>query len=748
VVPAVEVPGRSVVATAVATMPDELPYVGEVDLRGDLLPPPITTTLTDDGGIAVVADRSPLVGYFAGTPRWMLAAAVIYAIGLAMLLIRWGLAARFIAKLRRQSTPISTVQAGVFESALAATPITVGALRPWIVLPTEWRSWPAPKLAGVLAHELAHVERRDPLIALLAYVNRCIFWFHPLAWWLERKLAATAEDAADDAGARAMGQERAYAEVLVDMAAIVHRAGGRVAWEGVGVDGNGLLGQRIDRLLSGNLFREVSRMKKVVIAVVSAVAVFVAVACRPRIEPAPLAPNPKVAEALAVNDARSAEFDGAKALTKEGAEALEANVRQNPDDLDSRRKLLIFYRWSGWKVLGTEATIKNRRAHVLWLIEHKPEDPVTVGWAYLNPDGDLSDRDGYEAGRRLWLAHTAKPSPSLVVLTRAANYLAQGGYAEQAEGVLLKAQAAYPDDGRVLGALADLYANAIAGATPSVLGRRAVADPVKARSPFALRVRQLLDASRDANLIARTALLLDRASATEAGSDETLQQLAQAYAARAAQMGPASKEAARALATLRDHEVQIRVNTLRRAAGNDPSKWLAAVQALPESEQFAMLPWVADEADMAGDAADYYQHDAARAKANWDVAQRAAAAVLSLAPRFSADPNQGPNVFRARAVLGLGELRAGQMVKAVAHLTAAGEAAPSPIYAAAPMQGRYYQLANYLLKYGERESVARFYEKYADLLGAGDGRHQRMLDAAAAIRAGQMPEDYQRFFKG
>ena len=133
----------------------------------------------------------------------------------------------------------------------------------------------------MLAHELAHVERRDTVTSLLARINRCIFWFHPLAWWLERKLALTAEQAADDAGVQAVGESRKYAEVLLDMAEIVRQRGSRFAWQGVGVDGTGLLGQRIDRILQGGFLRGVSRTRKVVVALSCAAAVFLVAACRP-----------------------------------------------------------------------------------------------------------------------------------------------------------------------------------------------------------------------------------------------------------------------------------------------------------------------------------------------------------------------------------------------------------------------------------------------------------------------------------
>jgi beta-lactamase regulating signal transducer with metallopeptidase domain len=87
-----------------------------------------------------------------------------------------------------------------------------------ILLPGEWREWPAEKLRVVLAHESAHARRHDPAIGLVAAVNKCIFWFHPLAWWLERRLAVLAEHAADDAGLAASPDAGSYARVLLQVA--------------------------------------------------------------------------------------------------------------------------------------------------------------------------------------------------------------------------------------------------------------------------------------------------------------------------------------------------------------------------------------------------------------------------------------------------------------------------------------------------------------------------------------------------
>src|SRR6185437_13633372 len=49
------------------------------------------------------------------------------------------------------------------ESQRVSVPLTVGVLAPAILLPLSWREWDDTKLHAVIAHELSHVLRRDPL---------------------------------------------------------------------------------------------------------------------------------------------------------------------------------------------------------------------------------------------------------------------------------------------------------------------------------------------------------------------------------------------------------------------------------------------------------------------------------------------------------------------------------------------------------------------------------------------------------
>ena len=118
----------------------------------------------------------------------------------------------------RSARPIGDLGPGVFEWDLLGAPGSVGWLRTRILLPRTWRDWDNTKFRAVLAHERAHLRRRDWLIRVASHVNVCIFWFHPMAWWLERELARLAEEACDDAALSEMDDREEYAATLMDIA--------------------------------------------------------------------------------------------------------------------------------------------------------------------------------------------------------------------------------------------------------------------------------------------------------------------------------------------------------------------------------------------------------------------------------------------------------------------------------------------------------------------------------------------------
>jgi beta-lactamase regulating signal transducer with metallopeptidase domain len=71
---------------------------------------------------------------------------------------------------------------------------------------------------AVLAHELAHLARRDHWVAWLVLVAGCLWWWHPLFYLIRRRLHREAEMACDARVVAALPDtRRAYAEALLDV---------------------------------------------------------------------------------------------------------------------------------------------------------------------------------------------------------------------------------------------------------------------------------------------------------------------------------------------------------------------------------------------------------------------------------------------------------------------------------------------------------------------------------------------------
>jgi len=156
----------------------------------------------------------------------------------------WGL-----HKLVRDSAPITSLGPSVFESTRVVVPGSVGGLRARILLPQAWRDWDAARLGAVLAHERAHIQRYDWLTHLASRLAICIFWFHPLAWWIDRELAQLAEEACDDVAVSETKNQEEYAATLVDIARTAAANGGVLSWPVISMATDSNVKRRVNRIL-------------------------------------------------------------------------------------------------------------------------------------------------------------------------------------------------------------------------------------------------------------------------------------------------------------------------------------------------------------------------------------------------------------------------------------------------------------------------------------------------------------------
>ena len=147
----------------------------------------------------------------------------------------------------------------------------MGVLRSTILLPADWREWDDAKLNAVLAHEVSHVARHDALTQRLSLLHRALFWFSPLAWWLDRHLADLAEQASDEAALSCGADRKDYARTLLGFFEALQAAPGRVWWQGVAMAKPGQAEQRVERILSwkGSVIMDRKTNKSIATAVLS-----------------------------------------------------------------------------------------------------------------------------------------------------------------------------------------------------------------------------------------------------------------------------------------------------------------------------------------------------------------------------------------------------------------------------------------------------------------------------------------------
>ncbi len=99
-----------------------------------------------------------------------------------------------------------------------SVPMVTGILWPTILLPDSATDWPADQVRSALAHELAHVERHDIAVQLIAKLAAIIYWPQPLIHLLVTIMRTDREIACDDKALANCLQRTQYARHLLEFA--------------------------------------------------------------------------------------------------------------------------------------------------------------------------------------------------------------------------------------------------------------------------------------------------------------------------------------------------------------------------------------------------------------------------------------------------------------------------------------------------------------------------------------------------
>jgi uncharacterized protein (TIGR03435 family) len=149
---------------------------------------------------------------------------VAWALGMEFVVLQRFRAWRIVRAAVRESTPISLATGNlptgtaIRSSQTVLEPAVVGMWRPILLLPTgiDQRLTPA-ELDAVIAHEACHISARDNLTAGVQMLVECVFWFHPLVWWIGGRLIQERERACDEHVLGLLQNPRAYADGIVNV---------------------------------------------------------------------------------------------------------------------------------------------------------------------------------------------------------------------------------------------------------------------------------------------------------------------------------------------------------------------------------------------------------------------------------------------------------------------------------------------------------------------------------------------------
>jgi TonB family protein len=171
----------------------------------------------------------------ADVPRWTDWMIRIWLIGVVVMIVRLGVGTwrthRAVAKAEpvvddawEETLWICRAQLGVQQDVElrfgepGVIPMVWGWTMPVILLPADSVDWPEDRRRLVLLHELAHVQRRDCLLQIPAFLSAAIYWFNPLVWWALHRLQRERERACDDHVLNSGATASFYAGQLLEFA--------------------------------------------------------------------------------------------------------------------------------------------------------------------------------------------------------------------------------------------------------------------------------------------------------------------------------------------------------------------------------------------------------------------------------------------------------------------------------------------------------------------------------------------------
>ncbi|NMA68893.1 MAG: hypothetical protein GX958_05695, partial [Desulfitobacterium sp.] len=139
----------------------------------------------------------------------------IWVLGIIALLV-YSLVSVLI--LKGQLKRAQLLEGNIYEAENLQTPFVLGLIRPKIYLPTGLNP---TERSYILLHEQTHIQRKDHIIKVLAFLTLSIHWFNPLVWVAFRLMSTDMELSCDERVLQQMNDEdikKPYANSLLSLA--------------------------------------------------------------------------------------------------------------------------------------------------------------------------------------------------------------------------------------------------------------------------------------------------------------------------------------------------------------------------------------------------------------------------------------------------------------------------------------------------------------------------------------------------
>lgn len=112
----------------------------------------------------------------------------------------------------------------LLESVLVAIPMTIGWLKPLILLPIGTvNGMSTAQVEAIIAHELAHIAGRDYLLNIIQTIIEILFYYHPAVWFISANIRMERENRCDDVAVALCGNSLTYAKALLAIQEMQHQ---------------------------------------------------------------------------------------------------------------------------------------------------------------------------------------------------------------------------------------------------------------------------------------------------------------------------------------------------------------------------------------------------------------------------------------------------------------------------------------------------------------------------------------------